>query len=57
MYSERSNQSSFVAVLYRKLGKWALIQYNDRNDVLKLNQIDFQISLRDIYHRVEFKKE
>jgi len=38
-------------------GKWVLTEYNDLADVLKLTKIDFQISLRDIYHRVEFKMD
>ena len=35
-------------------GKWTLTEYDDPDAVLKLTKIDFQISLRDIYHRVEF---
>lgn len=35
-------------------GKWTLTEYDDLDAVLKLTKIDFQISLRDIYQRVEF---
>jgi len=35
-------------------GKWTLTEYDDLDAVLKLTKVDFQISLRDIYHRVEF---
>lgn len=38
-------------------GKWIYTDYSDMNDVLKFNKIECQISLKDIYNRVEFKKE
>jgi Uma2 family endonuclease len=34
-------------------GKWIFSEYNDLRDTLALAKIDFQISLRDIYYRVE----
>jgi len=37
--------------------KWIYTDYSNENDILKFNDIDFQISLKDIYNRVEFKKE
>lgn len=36
-------------------GKWTLTEYDDLDAVLKLTKIDFQISLRDIYQRVEWE--
>jgi len=36
-------------------GKWVLTEYNDINDVLKLEKIDFQMPLQDIYSRVDFE--
>ncbi|MDZ7342710.1 MAG: Uma2 family endonuclease [candidate division KSB1 bacterium] len=35
-------------------GKWVLTEYDDPDDILKFTKIDFQISLREIYQRVEF---
>jgi len=35
-------------------GKWVLMEYNNLDDILALTKNSFQISLRDIYHRVEF---
>ena len=34
--------------------KWGLLEFNRLSDILKLAKIDFQISLQDIYHHVEF---
>jgi Uma2 family endonuclease len=34
--------------------KWILVEYNRLTDVLKFAKIDFEISLQDIYRRVEF---
>lgn len=34
-------------------GKWVLTEYDNPDDILKLTKIDFQISLREIYQRVE----
>ena len=34
--------------------KWIYTDYSDLNDVLKFNKIEFQLSLKDIYDRVEF---
>ncbi|MDZ7336626.1 MAG: Uma2 family endonuclease [candidate division KSB1 bacterium] len=34
-------------------GKWVLTEYDNPDDILKFTKIDFQISLREIYHRVE----
>jgi len=34
--------------------KWAFVEYNELTDILKFAKIDFQISLQDIYRRVEF---
>jgi Uma2 family endonuclease len=33
-------------------GKWALVDYKQLAEILKFAKIDFQISLRDIYQRV-----
>ncbi len=38
-------------------GKWTLTEYDDLDAVLKLTKVDFQISLRDIYHRVELGED
>ena len=38
-------------------GKWIYTDYIDINDVLKFHNIKFQISIKDIYNRVEFKQE
>lgn len=38
-------------------GKWIYTDYSDMNDVLKFHNIEFQISIKDIYNRVEFKQE
>ena len=40
-------------------GKWTLTEYDDldEDDILKLTKIDLQISLRDIYHRVELGED
>ncbi|MCU0644605.1 MAG: Uma2 family endonuclease [bacterium] len=38
-------------------GKWILSEYDDPDNVLKLNKVDFQIPLKDIYHRVEFGED
>ena len=38
------------------MGKWIYTDYSSMNDVLKFNRIEFQVSLKDIYHQVEFKK-
>ncbi len=37
--------------------KWGLLEFNKLSDVLKLTKIDFQISIQDIYHRVEFEAQ
>jgi len=37
--------------------KWIFTDYSNEKDILKFNKIDFQISLKDVYDRVEFKKE
>lgn len=37
--------------------KWGLLEFNKLSDVLKLTKIDFQISLQDIYHRIEFENQ
>jgi len=34
--------------------KWILLEYNQITDVIKLAKIDIEISLREIYRRVEF---
>lgn len=38
-------------------GKWIFTDYSNENGILKFNKIDFEISLKDVYDRVEFKKE
>jgi len=38
-------------------GKWIYTDYSDLNDVLKFNKIECQLSLKDIYNRVDFKTE
>ena len=38
-------------------GKWIYTDYSDKNDVLKFHNIAFQISIKDIYNRVDFKQE
>ena len=38
-------------------GKWIYTDNNNLNDVLRFNKIELQVSLKDIYNRVEFKKE
>lgn len=38
-------------------GKWTLTEYDDLNDILKLTKVEFQISLRDIFHRVKFGED
>lgn len=38
-------------------GKWIYTDYSDMNDLLKFHNIEFQISMKDIYNRVEFKQE
>ncbi|MBN2089409.1 hypothetical protein JW964_07340, partial [candidate division KSB1 bacterium] len=38
-------------------GKWIYTDYSNLNDVLAFNKIEFQLLLKDIYNRVEFKKE
>jgi Uma2 family endonuclease len=38
-------------------GKWIFTDYSNENDILKFNKIDFEISLKDAYDRVEFKKQ
>ncbi|MBV6622996.1 MAG: Uma2 family endonuclease [Rivularia sp. (in: Bacteria)] len=42
---------------YFKTGKnsWSFSEYYDANETLSLNSIDFEISLEDIYDRVEFE--
>lgn len=37
--------------------KWILSDYDDDNSILTLNSIQFQISFRDIYDKVEFDTE
>jgi Uma2 family endonuclease len=36
--------------------KWVLLEYNEPADILKPTKIDFQISLADIYRRVNLKQ-
>jgi len=36
-------------------GKWVLTEYDDPDDVLKLTKVDFEMPLRDIYQRVEWR--
>ena len=38
-------------------GKWIYTDNNNLNDVLRFNKIEFPVSLKDVYNRVEFKKE
>jgi len=38
-------------------GKWIYTEYTDMKDVLKFNKIAAQVSLQDIYKKVEFKAE
>ena len=38
-------------------GKWIFTEYNHIDDVLNFEKIDLKMSLKDIYYRVEFKKE
>lgn len=38
-------------------GKWTLSEYDAIEDILNMTKIDFRISLRDIYYRVEFHEE
>ncbi len=47
--------SIHVEQYYREAkNKWVLVEYKQLNDVLKFAKIDFEISLQDIYRRVEF---
>ena len=51
---------SRVHVEYFYIGeqdRWTLTEYDDPDAVLKLTKIDFQIPLKDIYHRVEFGED
>lgn len=36
-------------------GKWILTEYDHSDDMLKLSALDFQITLKEIYRKVEFK--
>ncbi len=36
-------------------GKWILTAYDNWDDILKFSALDFQITLKEIYHKVEFK--
>ena len=38
-------------------GKWIYSDYSDMNDVLKCHNIEFEISIKDIYNRVDSKQE
>ncbi|MEO0843627.1 MAG: Uma2 family endonuclease, partial [Cyanobacteria bacterium J06643_5] len=42
---------------YFKTGKnsWSFSEYYEANETLSLNSIDFEITLEDIYDRVEFE--
>jgi len=35
--------------------KWASTEYRREDNVLKFSSVDFQITLRELYERVEFK--
>jgi Uma2 family endonuclease len=37
-------------------GKWVLTEYDSADSVLALSSLDFQITLRDIYERVNFEE-
>ncbi len=37
-------------------GKWVLTEYTSENDILALNSINMEISLRDIYAGVDFER-
>jgi Uma2 family endonuclease len=36
--------------------RWIFVEYNEVNDILKLNTVDVGVPLRDIYRRVEIAK-
>lgn len=38
-------------------GNYLLTEYDDLDGILKLNKVDFQISLRYNYHQIEFKMD
>jgi len=35
--------------------KWTLVEHNDINNILKLTKINFGISIKDIYARIDFE--
>lgn len=37
-------------------GRWVLTEYHNAEDILSIPRIDFRISLKDIYDKVEFSK-
>ncbi|MGK7929653.1 MAG: Uma2 family endonuclease [Spirulina sp.] len=50
------SQTSYSIEQYTKRedGRWLLTEYLEENDVLKLESVDFEISLKDLYKRVNF---
>jgi hypothetical protein len=36
-------------------GKWILSKFDHLGETVKFSTLDFQISLKEIYHKVEFK--
>jgi hypothetical protein len=36
-------------------GKWIFTEYREADNVLQLASVDFQIVLKELYERVEFK--
>lgn len=50
------DQRSYNIEQYTKLedGRWLLTEYNNEDQRLKLETMDFTISLKDLYKRVEF---
>ena len=37
-------------------GKWIFTEYHQKDDILHFEKIDFEMSLKDIYRRIKFKK-
>ncbi|MFB8791162.1 MAG: Uma2 family endonuclease [Potamolinea sp.] len=51
------SQSEMFVEQYSKIenNKWLLSEYEESNSILALTSMDFQVSLGDIYDKVEFK--